>query len=279
MRPHHHTLSRKQVHRSATRHLQNYVPMRDYKRKVTAQTLWAVLLVAATGITSIHAACERLEDLASEETIRKALIASMPEFVELQRQLNRALAGRLPRTLRRRSQRLAIDLTLIPYHGEHFRDENEIYRSQAKDGTSHFHAYATAYVILRGQRFTVALTAVAKGESMKDVLQRLLKQARSVGVKARLVLLDRGFYSVEVIRYLQAGRHAFLMPAVCRGRKANHQIEQSRGRSLLAVGDLHRYAVGAGRRADTRDRTVGAVQRKAWRQDLLLRIAGRNVPR
>lgn len=221
MRPHDSTLNRTQVHRSATRHLQNFVPMRDYKRKVTAQTLWAVLLVAATGITSIHACCERLEDLASEETIRKALIASMPEFVELLRQLNLALAGRLPQSLRRRPQRLAIDLTLIPYHGEHFRNESEVYRSLAKQGTSHFHAYATAYVILKGQRFTVALTAVTKGEAMKDVLQRLLKQARSVGVKARLVLLDRGFYSVEVIRYLQAARQPFLMPAVIRGKKAD----------------------------------------------------------
>jgi hypothetical protein len=140
MRPHDLTLNRTQVHRSATKHLQNYVPMRDYKRKVTAQTLWAVLLVAATGITSIHACCQRLEDLASEETIRKALVASLPEFAQLQRQLNRALAGRLPRALRRRSQRLAIDLTLIPYHGEPFRDEDEVYRSLAKQGTSHFHA-------------------------------------------------------------------------------------------------------------------------------------------
>ena len=221
MRPHDSTLNRTQVHRSATRHLQNFVPMRDYKRKVTAQTLWAVLLVAATGITSIHACCERLEDLASEETIRKALIASIPEFAELQQQLNRALAGRLPRTLRRRPQRLAIDLTLIPYHGEHFRNESEVYRSLAKQGTSHFHAYATAYVILKGQRFTVALTAVTKGEPMKEVLQRLLKQARSVGVKARLVLLDRGFYSVDVIRYLQAARQPFLMPVVIRGKKAD----------------------------------------------------------
>jgi putative transposase len=235
MRPHDLTLNRTQVHRSATKHLQNYVPMRDYKRKVTAQTLWAVLLVAATGITSIHACCQRLEDLASEETIRKALVASLPEFAQLQRQLNRALAGRLPRALRRRSQRLAIDLTLIPYHGEPFRDEDEVYRSLAKQGTSHFHAYATAYVVLKGQRFTVALTAVTKGESMKDVLRRLLKQARSVGVKARLVLLDRGFYSVEVIRYLQAARQPFLMPVVIRGLKANDPRGPSGTRVFAAM--------------------------------------------
>jgi len=221
MRPPHRILNRQQVHRSATRSLQEHVPLPDYKRKVTASTLWAVLLTAAAGISSIHATCGRLDDLPAEETIRKAIIASLPEFAALQRQLNRALAGRLPRALRRRAQRLAIDLTLIPYHGEPFRNENEVYRGQAKAGPSHFHAYATAYVVLKGQRFTVALTAVAKGEAMKGVVQRLLKQARSAGVKARLVLLDRGFYSVDVIRYLQAARQPFLMPVVIRGKKSD----------------------------------------------------------
>ena len=69
-------------------------------------------------------------------------------------------------------QKLAIDLTLIPYHGQPFRDLNEIYRGQAKSGTSHFHAYATAYVIRHGHRYTVALTGVKKGEPLKDVVQR-----------------------------------------------------------------------------------------------------------
>jgi putative transposase len=222
MRPPHRILHRHQIHRSATRHLQEHVPLGDYKRKVAASTLWAVLIVAAADVTSIHAACGHLDGLPAEETLRKALYASIPDFTELQRQLNRALAGRLPKALRRRRQRLAIDLTLIPYHGEHFHDPKEVYRSLAKDGTSHFHAYATAYVVLKGQRFTVALTAVAKGEPLKEVVQRLLKQARSVGVRPRLLLLDRGFYSVDVIRYLQTARYPFLMPVVIRGRKADH---------------------------------------------------------
>jgi putative transposase len=35
-------------------------------------------------------------------------------------------------------------------------------------------------------------------------------------------LLDRGFWSVNVIRYLQAARYPFRMPVPCRGRKAHH---------------------------------------------------------
>lgn len=219
MRPPHHTLHRNQVHHCATTYLQHYLPLRPYKRKVTPQTLWAILLVAAAQLSSVHATCQHLEDIPAEETIRKALIASLPDYVALQRQLNRALAAPLPRGLRRRRQRLALDLTLLPYHGRPFHDPAEIYRSLAKSGTSHFHAYATAYLVLHGQRFTVALTPVAKGEPLKDVVQRLLQQASAVGIKPRLVLLDRGFYSVDVIRYLQAARYPFLMPVVCHGRK------------------------------------------------------------
>jgi hypothetical protein len=254
MRPHHRTLSRQHVHRSATKLLQEHVPLRDYKRKVTASSLWSVLIVVAGAVTSLHAACNRLDRLACEDTIRKALYATLPEFAELQRQLNRALAGRLPRALRRRRQRLAVDLTLIPYHGEPFRDPKEVYRSLAKQGTSHFHAYATAYVVLRGQRFTVALTAVSKGEPLKDVLQRLLKQAGSVGVRPRLLLLDRGFYGVGVIRYLQAARYPFLMPVQIRGRKADDPRGPSGTRvfALKKRSGWYEYTVTGGARRTAR---------------------------
>ena len=205
MRPQNHTLDSNQVHRLAAEHLQAHLQFQDYKRKTSAPVLWSLLLAAAARITSLSDACGRLRDAPSDETARKALLATLPDYADLQRRLNAALAGHLPEALRKHRQRLAIDLTLIPYHGQPFRDLDEIYRSQAKDGTSHFHAYATAYVVRKGQRYTVALTGVTKGEPLKDVVQRLLRQAASVGIRPRLLLLDRGFYSVAVVRYLQAG--------------------------------------------------------------------------
>jgi Transposase DDE domain len=222
MRPPHRILHRKQVHRLAAEHLQAHLEFKDYKRKTSAQVLWSLLLAAAARITSLSDACGRLRDAPSDETARKALMATLPDYAALQRQLNAALAGHVPKALRKQLQRLAIDLTLIPYHGEPFRDLDEIYRGQAKSGTSHFHAYATAYVVRKGQRYTVALTGVKKGEALKDVVQRLLRQAASVGVRPRLLLLDRGFYSVAVVRYLQAARYPFLMPVVCHGRSLKH---------------------------------------------------------
>src|SRR5436305_8256816 len=218
MRPPHRILNRNRVHRLAAEHLQAHLKFRDYKRKTSAHVLWTLLLAAAARITSLSDTCQRLRDAPSDETARKALLATLPAYGALQRQLNAALAGHLPKTLRTHLQRLAVDLTLIPYHGEPFRDLDEVYRGQAKDGTSHFHAYATAYVVRKGQRFTVALTGVKRGEALKEVVQRLLRQAAGVGVRPRLLLLDRGFYSVAVVRSLQAARYPFLMPVVCHGR-------------------------------------------------------------
>lgn len=219
MRPKNSTLTAPQVHRCAATVLQDALKLTDHGPKCRAGLLLTLLLYAAARITSLSDACKSLRDAPSGEAARLALIAMMPAFAVLQRRLNAALAGNLPRALRRHPQRLAADLVLIPYHGQPLHDPDEVYRSAAKSGTSHFHAYATLYVLRHGYRFTVALTPVSRGEPLEAVLKRLLHQAAAVGIHCRLLLLDRGFYSVGVIRYLQAARHPFLMPVICRGRK------------------------------------------------------------
>jgi hypothetical protein len=187
--------------------------------KCTASTLLQVLLIAAARVVSIFAACRDLADAPSDQTIRNALAASLPGLPELERRLNRALATELPKALRRKARIVAIDLTLIPYHGQPAHDEKEIYRSSPKSGTTHFHAYATAVVVHKGHRYTLALTRVAYGEAMKDVVQRLLRIIRQRGIKIKFLLLDKGFFSVAVLSYLRRAGHGFIIPAVPRGPK------------------------------------------------------------
>jgi len=218
MRKAYYTVSRNDVQLHAEHLIQQHLCLPDFSKKCRANTLLHVLLAAAARLTSLFAACVYLKNAPSAETIRKALLATLPDYAELQRRVNRALAGDLPKALRRKKQRLAIDLHLAPYYGQAHEDPKEIYRSQAKAGTNSFHAYASAYVVCKGQRYTVALTPVERGEALKDVVQRLVQQGRRSGVRPGLLLLDRGFYSVAVIRYLQAARVPFLMPAVARGR-------------------------------------------------------------
>ena len=213
------TITSREVHCRAADVVQQHIGLEAHGYKCRTPLLLNILFFAASRICSVYAACRNLADAPSQQTVFNALVATLPEYDELEKRLNAALAHDLPKALRRRAQTLAIDLTLIPYHGQPQNNLDEIYRSQPKSGTSHFHAYATCYVVRKGRRFTIALTPVCRGESMENVLRRLLHQARAEGVKCRLLLLDRGFYSVAVIGYLKSARVPFLMPVIRRGRK------------------------------------------------------------
>ncbi|MCI0461250.1 MAG: transposase [Gemmataceae bacterium] len=222
MRPPQYTITPRDIHSRAAQLCQRHLRFGDHGPICTALNVLSVLFYAAARLISRAAACAALRDAPSDSALYTALMATLPESHELQRRLNRALQGDLPKALRRRRQPLAIDLILIPYHGEPLADAREVYRGQAKSGTSHFHAYATAYVIKKGQRFTVALAYVRKGDDLADVVKELLRQAAKAGVRPRYLLLDRGFYAVSVLRYLQAARCPFLMPVPAKGRKADH---------------------------------------------------------
>lgn len=223
------SVSAVEVHDRASGLIQQYLKFKDYSHQCLASSLMIVLLYAASRVTSVSEACARLRDAPSDETLRQALLSWLPTRRALERRLNRALAADLPKALRKGPQRLAIDLHEVPYHGQPQQERAEICRSKPKCGTSHFHAYATVYVIRKGHRFTLALTWVRQNDTMPEVLKRLLAEVHRIGVKVRFLLLDRGFYSVEVVRYLQAARYPFLMPVKCAGRTPKDPRKLSTG--------------------------------------------------
>jgi hypothetical protein len=121
----------------------------------------------------------------------------------LEQQLNAALQSRIPPKLRNRSHRLAIDLHLIPYYGKPTDIEaSYVYRSQAKAGTTRFFAYATVYAICRNKRVTLAIHAVPCTETLVATLTYLLAIIHPLRMSIKLLCLDRGFYSVPIIRWL-----------------------------------------------------------------------------
>ncbi len=59
-----------------------------------------------------------------------------------------------------------------------FGDEREIRRGRAKHGTTHFHCYATVYVIVKNKRYTLALIYVWGDERVVEVLKKLLARLK-----------------------------------------------------------------------------------------------------
>jgi putative transposase len=212
------TITSQEVHQYAKNWLSEELGLQDYGRKCKKSVLLSIMLVAAARICSIYAACRDLAYAPSDQAVRDALLATLPDVAELEKRLNASLCIKVPKILKRKPRQVAIDLNLIPYHGQPHEDETEIYHSAPKSGTTNFHAYATAYVTHKGLRYTLALTWVKQGEKMDEVVKRLLRIVRDRGVKIGLLLLDKGFFSTAVIRYLKRARCPFLMPVVMRGR-------------------------------------------------------------
>ncbi|MEM1280250.1 MAG: ISH3 family transposase [Cyanobacteria bacterium P01_H01_bin.152] len=190
---------------------------------MSCTTLYEVLIWAASRGDSIEHASEMLEGVPSGNGIRYHL-SKLEDMSQLEAQLNQALQAQLPSQIINRRQRLAIDLHLIPYYGKASDVEGlYVYRSAAKLGTTRFFAYASVYVIRAEQRVTLAVHAVPQGETLVATLTYLLAAIEPLPVKVKRLYLDRGFFSVPVIRWLQALHLPFLMPAVIRGKTGGTQ--------------------------------------------------------
>jgi len=246
------SVSSAEVHEYAASVIQRYLKLRDFGQRCTSSVMITVLLYAAARMVSISHACARLRRAPSDETFRQALLATLPQWAPLLRRINRALSADLPKALWKRPQRIAIDIRQVPYYGEPFQQSHEIRRGQSRSGTTRFHDYATAYVVRKGYRFTLGMVWIRQGDLLTDVLRSLLAQVRRVGVQVRLVLLDRGFFSAEIVRYLQAARTPFLMPLRASGRRPRDKRQTPRGAARFfkqkrSGWDRHTWRGGRGR--------------------------------
>jgi hypothetical protein len=62
--------------------------------------------------------------------------------------------------------------------------------------------------------------------TMDQVLARLFERLDLLGINVRVWLLDRGFYSVKVIRALIERQRPFIMPAIKRAKRLLNRVDQ-----------------------------------------------------
>jgi Transposase DDE domain len=210
------SINASQVHGYARSWLDQGLGLKDHGPKCTAWRVISILLKAASRVCSIFAACRDLARAPSDQAVRDALCAMLPEIETLQKRINHTLTWGLPARVSRYARVVAIDVTLLPYYGQPEHDPAELVRSKRKAGTTKFHGYATACIVHHGMRYTVALTRITGGEKAPEIAKRLVRQVRGAGLKIKLLLLDRGFFTVETITYLKRARVPFLMPVAIR---------------------------------------------------------------
>jgi putative transposase len=119
----------------------------------------------------------------------------------------------------KRALRGAIDITEIPYHGQHEDDDEGVRRGRAKQGTTHFHCYATLYIVKNNKRYTLAVTLMRRSDKTLDVLRRLLERGNALGLRLKRLYLDRGFDNNGVIAYLKQQSFPTIIPLTIRGKQ------------------------------------------------------------
>ena len=115
---------------------------------------------------------------------------------------------------------LAIDGTKIPRHDEN-PDMNHLTNSKRDSGTTVFEEHeAIKLLSVGGASVCTAHCTMAKDGNRADNVRKMLKESVDLGILPILgkrrsrVLLDRGYYSVDVMSVIEDTGFAFIVPAV-----------------------------------------------------------------
>ena len=112
---------------------------------------------------------------------------------------------------RKTGHMLAIDKHLIPFTGADRHNDRLVISGRPKGGTSQFETYATMQIVTEEQLPTIAVVRVIEDMSKIEFVRKLLSESRKLGLKKPLLLMDREFSSVDVMRFLDECGERFLM--------------------------------------------------------------------
>ena len=214
------TIQSKQVLNAFLQVVRSNLPLDLKNTHITVDDVIYVLGYANVHRLSIASACQELQEAPSGNRLREVLVGALPEQAGMQRALNRMFRQQLHSSLLKGKRRynIAIDLTLIPYHGQPYEDKKEIMRGAPKSGTTHFHGYATVSIVHDNRRYVVALRFVEYGEEMADIVRWLIKRVKALKILIRRVFLDKGFCSKPVFKVLNQHKLSYVIPIPVRGK-------------------------------------------------------------
>jgi putative transposase len=275
-------LTDRKVLTEARSRLEEHMALSADGYECTTEDLYQVLLGASVQRTTIESVCRELVETPVGNTVRGYLHEqlSVEELPALEEQLNQALAAHLPRRIRRKPRMLAMDLHNRPYYGKTAQEEGLWVRGRARDGTTRFYRIATAYVILKGLRFTLAIRFVLPGDKPAEIIQHLWQRVATLSIPIQHLLLDRGFAGIDVQDYLAQQEIPAIIAcpirgkqggtrALCRGRKSyrtQHTFSSNGGRKQRTA------ELAVCRTFTTAKRTKRLKRRATWQVFILIHL-------
>lgn len=213
-------LKAEDVRQYAIEKLKEYIPVEAHGYCCTTEMILDVLLKASAECSSIEATCADLDAVADSNTIRAYLnqAIEVKTLREREQQNNAALASCIPQAMVRVGIEIAIDFHDEPFYGKGEQTRQVTVRGQARKGTTHFVRIATAYVIWRQVRLTLAVRFVLPGETALETLEFLLECLKQLGFSSKVLYLDKGFASTSIIRFLEKRQQPAILACPIRGK-------------------------------------------------------------
>jgi putative transposase len=214
------SLSETAVLEVARSRVAQFLPLQADGYACTTEQLVDVLLAVSANKETIEQVCADLQLKVGAETIRGYFNEQLKveNLAELQEAVNLALQTRLHAGLKRQKLEVAIDFHDQSYYGKSDQAEGLWVGAEAKNGTTRVYRVATLYLIKNGHRLTLAIKFVLPHETAKEIVEYLLNQMRRLEIKAKCVYLDRGFASMEMVRYLKASQQSAIVACPIRGK-------------------------------------------------------------
>jgi putative transposase len=192
-------LNEEVVVKEAQRRLQASLPITWEGNRYNPMHAWTVLIGGVGMGASIAAVCREGRDAPSDTIVRETLNDQGWDDRIIEAACNDLLAQSARQCTWKGCFPVVIDLHEEPFYGKRPEDDPEVIRrGEAKAGTTYFHTFATAYVIRRNRRLTLAVTRVRAHESMFEVADRLRRRVEEVGLDVQVYLLDRQFWTYEL---------------------------------------------------------------------------------
>ena len=215
-------LTTEDVRRQTMKTLTENLTLKANGYRCSTEMVLDVLLKASAERSSIEAACQDLEGVTGSNTVRAYLNAALKvvQLREQEAEMNAALAASIPEAMKREGIEVAIDLHDEPFYGQRPELLAVTCRGKAKKGSTHFIRMASAYVIWRQVRLTLAIHYVMPGEEKLAVIQALLSRLKSLNFTFRVLYMDKAFAAGPIIRYLTAIRQPTIIACPIRGKRS-----------------------------------------------------------
>jgi len=213
--------------------LKDHLPLQVDGYSCKTEDILNVLLAATVQNTTVEAACNDLENVCDANTIRQYLKEQIrvDDLQELEKQLNGALVKDLPTTLWHKARQFSVDLHDEPFYGKDPQQQALWCGGEADRGTTRFYRVATAYVMLKGLRVTLALRFVRPEDTTLGVLKDLLRRVKRLKIRLERLFLDKGFCYNPVLEYLFDQGVPSLLACPIRGK------QEGRGTRALCKGN------------------------------------------